>query len=275
MNATGPGITGRTRLFAILADPVAHVRTPQGFNALAAARGHDGVMVPLQVSASGLPAAVAGLRAMANLGGFVVTVPHKTAIVPLLDTLTPAAAQVGAVNVVRREADGTLAGQILDGIGFVAGLRAAGHEPRGRSVYLAGAGGAACAIAFALAEAGASRLTIHNRTVERAVGLLTRLQAAFPGLPLALGTRDPSGHDILVNATTRGLREGDPPPLDVAALTPDQLVAEIIMEPAVTPLLAAATAAGCRTHPGLPMLSCQLELMAAWMGLPTGDAGPR
>ncbi len=267
-------ITGRTRLFAILADPVAHVRTPQGLNALAATGGYDGVMVPMEVAAGNLPAAVAGLRAMANLGGFVVTVPHKTAIVPLLDALSASAYQVGAVNVVRREADGTLTGQILDGIGFVAGLRAAGHELRGRSVHLAGAGGAARAIAFALAEAGVSRLTISNRTVERAAGLLTRLQASFPDLPLVLGTSDPTGHDIVVNTTSQGLREGDAPPVDVAALTPDQLVAEIIMVPAVTPLLAAATVAGCRTHPGLPMLRCQLALMAEWMGMARPDVTP-
>ena len=270
-----PGITGRTRIFAILGDPVAHVRTPQGFNALAAARGYDGVMVPVQVSAADLPAMVAGLRAMANVGGVIATVPHKTAIVPLLDTLSETARRIGAVNAVRREPDGTLAGEILDGIGFVAGLRAAGHEPGGRSVYIAGAGGAACAIAFALAEADASRLTIFNRTAERAIGLLTRLQAHFPALPLAAGTRDPRGHDIVVNTTSQGLHEGDALPLDVGALTADQLVAEIIMEPAVTPLLAAATAAGCRVHPGLPMLKCQLDLMADWMGVPPDETGLR
>ena len=270
-----PGIAGRTRIFAILGDPVAHVRTSETFNALAAARGCDAVMVPIRVAAADLPTAVAGLRAMANLGGFIVTVPHKTAIVPLLDTLSEAAGRVGAVNAVRREPDGTLAGEILDGIGFVAGLRATGHDPRGRSVYLAGAGGAACAIAFALAEAGASRLTIFNRTAERAIGLLTRLRGRFPNLPLTAGTRDPSGYDIIVNTTSQGLHEGDALPIDVGVLTPDQLVAEIIMEPAVTPLLAAATAAGCRTHPGLPMLTCQLDLMADWMGVPPAAAGPR
>ncbi len=270
-----PDITGRTRIFAILADPVAHVRTPQGINALAAAAGYDGVMVPIRVAAGDLPCVVAGLRGVANLGGFVVTVPHKTAIVPLLDRLSAAARRVGAVNVVRREADGALVGEILDGVGFVAGLRAAGHEPRARSVYLAGAGGAACAVAFALAEAGASRLTVFNRTAERTAGLLTRLQTHFPDLPLASGTRDPSGHDIVVNTTSQGLHEGDAWPTDVGALTPDQLVADIIMEPEVTPLLAAAAAVGCRVHPGMPMLRSQLDLMADWMGMGRAGAAAR
>ncbi len=262
-----PEITGRTRIFAILADPIGHVRTPQGINSLALARGFDGVMVPFHVSAQNLAAAVAGLRATENLGGFIVTLPHKTAIVPLLDTLSEASRCVGAVNAVRREADGRLCGEILDGVGFVAGLRASGHELRGRSVFIAGAGGAGSAIAFALAEAGIARLTVANRTRERAEALLARLRSFFPDLSLTVATDDPSGHDIVVNATSQGLQDGDAYPLDVASLKPHQLVAEIIMQPEVTPLLAAAATLGCRIHPGLPMLNCQLELMADWMGL--------
>ncbi len=267
-------ITGRTRVFAILADPVDHVQTPQNLNALAAARGCDGVLVPLHVAADGLAAAVAGLRAMRNLGGFVVTVPHKTAIVPLLDDLTGAARLVGAVNAVRRAADGRLTGDILDGTGFVAGLRAAGHEPRGQKIYIAGAGGAAAAIAFALAEAGAARLAIANRTARRADALLDRLRCRFPDLAVTSGGRDPSGHDLVVNATSQGLHPDDALPADAAALTPDQIVAEIIMAPAVTPFMAAAAARGCRTHPGLPMLRCQLDLMADWMGMHAASAHP-
>lgn len=268
---TMPEITGRTKVFAILADPIGHVQTPQGLNALARARGFDGIMIPLHVPAAGLSAAIAGLRATENLGGFIVTVPHKTAIVPLLDALSEAARCVGAVNAVRRERDGRLRGEILDGVGFVAGLRAAGHEPRGRSAFIAGAGGAASAIAFALAEAGVSRLTLFNRTCERAESLLARLRPLFPAVPLALGTGDACGHDIVVNATSQGLRPDDALPVDVASLTPDQLVAEIIMQPEVTPLMAAAAARGCRTHPGHPMLRCQLELMADWMGMRRED----
>lgn len=267
-------ITGHTRIFGILADPIHHVKTPQGINRLLDARGFDGVMVPIHVRAEDLPAMVEGLRRMNNLAGFVVTVPHKTAMPALCDELTPAAARIGAVNVVRRTADSRFVGGMLDGEGFVAGLRTAGVEPAGRSAYLAGAGGAASAIAYALAQAGVARLTIANRTTAKATELVARMKEDFPNLAIAVGTDDPSQHDLVVNGTSLGLREGDALPLNVERLTPDQTVAEIIMQPAETPLLRAAAAKGCRVHFGAPMLASQVALMADFMGGPTVEARP-
>ena len=258
-------ITGDTRLYAILADPIHHVKTPQSMNRLFKERGVNAVLVPMHVDAQHLHFAVAGLRAMRNLDGFVVTVPHKSAIVDLCDELTPAASRVGAVNVVRRDLDGRLHGDILDGRGFVAGLRTKGIDPAGMSVYLAGAGGAANAIAFALAEAGIRQLTIANRTSAKAMALIDRVAASYPDLALMAGTEDPSGHDLVVNGTSLGLRPEDPVPCDVARLDPAQIVAEIIMHPAETPLLKAAKAKGCRIHFGAPMLACQIEMMVAFM----------
>ena len=264
-------ITGNTRIFGILADPIHHVKTPQGINHLLRERKIDGVMVPLHVSADGLELMVQGLRQMHNLAGFVVTVPHKTAMPALCDELTPAAARIGAVNVVRRTPEGRLIGGILDGEGFVAGLRSNGIEPRGRSAYLAGAGGAASAIAFALAQAGVTHLTIANRTPEKAIELVGRIALDFPDLSMNVGTDNPSGHDLVVNGTSLGLRAGDALPFDVARLSSAQTVAEIIMQPAETPLLISARNKGCRIHFGAPMLSCQIELMAAFMGAIKAD----
>lgn len=267
-------ISGHTRLFAIIAEPIHHVKTPEEINALMASRGDDRVMVPLHVGPDQLADAVQGLRAMRNLDGFVVTVPHKGAIVPLCDSLSPMAQLVGAVNVVRRQADGRLHGDMLDGVGFVAGLRRAAIEPTGKAVYLAGAGGAAQAIAFALAQAGVARLTIANRTRAKAEQLVSRLAGLFPGVDLVVGTADPSAHDLVVNATSMGLRDTDEYPCDVQRLTPEQIVAEIIMQPEHTALLVAAAERGCRVHLGRPMLQCQVELMAATMtaAAETGEA---
>ena len=206
------------------------------------------------------------MRDVINFGGMVVTVPHKTAIARLCDALTPDAAMVGAVNVVRRAPDGRLVGDILDGRGFVAGLRLSGIEPAGMRAYLAGAGGAANAIAFSLADAGVSLLTIHNRTRAKVEEMISRLRTVFPAVELRVGSDDPSGHDLVVNATSLGMAESDPYPLDVNALTPVQTVAEIIMRPEITPLLVAARDKGCRIQLGMPMLAAQLDLMAKFMG---------
>ena len=259
-------ITGKTRLYAIVADPILQVKTPQQINRLFAQRGIDAVFVPVHVPAAGLVRWVAAMRDVINLGGIVVTVPHKTEIARLCDALTPAAAMVGAVNVVRREPDGSLVGDILDGQGFVAGLRVNDIEPAGKRVYLAGAGGAASAIAFSLAQAGVAGLTIHNRTRARVEELIPRLRDACPAVEVRVGSADSSGHDLVINATSLGMGEGDPYPLDVNSLTPAQTVAEIIMRPEMTPLLVAAQSRGCRIQLGMPMLAAQVELMARFMG---------
>ena len=266
MTAAISRIGAATRVFGIVADPIAHVRTPQLFNELAAAHGIDAAMVPMHVAPEDLVAFMRGLRGWRNFGGLIATVPHKTAMPALCDTLTERARMADAVNAVRRERDGSLAGDLLDGEGFVGGLRARAIEPRGMDVWMAGAGGAASAIAFALIEAGAARLSIYNRTLARAAALAARLTAAFPVARIEVTEAPPQSCDLIVNATSLGMHDGDPLPVDAAALRPGMIVAEIIMSPATTPLLAAAARRGCRIHPGLPMLEAQIEAMARFMG---------
>jgi shikimate dehydrogenase len=194
----------------------------------------------------------------------------------LCDEATDNAQRIGAVNAVRRESDGRMVGEMLDGLGFVGGLRSARIEPRGMSAYVTGAGGAANAIAFALAEAGVARLTIANRSREKAEDLVARIARFLPRVRAEVGSRDPSGHDLTINATSLGLRDGDLLPFDADLLTPDQIAAEIIMQPQTTAMMAAAAARGCRVQPGIPMLACQLELMADFMSgrREVGSAGP-
>ncbi|CAM3424431.1 shikimate dehydrogenase [Bordetella sputigena] len=259
-------ITGKTRVYGILADPIHHVQAPQRLNEYFASVGFDGVMIPMHVRPDHLPAVVAGLRGMENLGGVVVTVPHKTAILALCDEASDVTRKIGAANVVRREPDGRLVATMLDGEGFVGGLRAEGRGVEGASAYLAGAGGAANAIAFALVGAGAARLTVANRTRAKAEDLRQRILALHPAADVRVGSDDPSGHDIVVNATSLGMRQGDALPLDVARLDPRQLVCEVIMQPRETALLLAARERGCAIHYGAPMLAAQVALMADFLG---------
>lgn len=262
-------ISGNTRLFGIVADPIAQVRTPQVLNAWFHTEGVDGVLVPMHVGSDGLAVAFEAFRKMRNLGGFIVTVPHKTDAVALCDEVSESARAIGAVNAVRREADGRLVGEMFDGLGFVAGLKAEGHDPAGRSVLLVGAGGAAAAIAHALARAGVARLAIANRTQAKAQAMAEGVRASVPGVNVDAASADPRGYDIVVNATSLGMKEGDALPLDVALLEPSQLVAEIIMKPEMTALLRAASDKGCRIQLGRHMLDHQVRLMGRYM---TGQA---
>jgi shikimate dehydrogenase len=259
-------IDGRTRLLGIIGDPVAQLRTPALVNPLLATRESGIVAVPMHIAAGALDVAWPAFKRMRNLAGLGVTVPHKGAVVRLCDRLEPAAARVGAVNVIRREPDGTMHGALFDGIGFLRGLQLAGHDPRGRRAFLAGAGGAASAIAFSLAEAGIGHLTIYNRTAARAARLAARLaDAGFAAIVSVAETASPAGHDLVINATTLGLTTGDALPLDIEGLAPGMVVVDIVNLPQPTPLLAAAAARGCSVQAGAQMLEQQIPLIIAFI----------
>ncbi|WP_234195334.1 shikimate dehydrogenase family protein [Pseudacidovorax sp. NFM-22] len=262
-------ITGRTGILFILADPVAHVVGSDRLNARFAAEGLDMAVSPLHVQPKDLATVIGTLRLLQNVQGFGVTIPHKIAVMPLLDAVTPRARLIGAVNFVRRDPDGRLTGDNLDGQGFVDGLAASGIGLAGRRVLQLGAGGAGRAVAFAVAEAGASALVIHNRTAARAQALAEAVGAAWPGCAAASGPDDPRGFDVVINTTSMGMHEGDPLPMDVGRLAASTDVAEIIMTPALTPLLVAAQARGCRISLGTSMLDAQYGLVKQLLGIPS------
>jgi shikimate dehydrogenase len=265
-------ITGTTDLYAIIGDPVAHVRTPMAFNDYFAVRDIDAVCLPVHILRHDLPRGWAGLRSMANLKGFIVTAPHKQESAELCDALVEDGAYTRVVNAVRREPDGRLVGTLLDGRGFVAGLTSHGHEVEGRSFYIAGAGGAGTALAYALGASGAAAVSIHNRTRAKAEALVAGVAKAFPACRVQLGSADASGHDVAVNATSLGLKPDDGHSFDLASVDATSLVAEVVMKPEMTPLLIAAKARGYAVHFGTHMLNGQLELMMAFLGV-AGGAG--
>ncbi|MDB5374169.1 MAG: shikimate dehydrogenase [Belnapia sp.] len=278
-------ITGAARVFAILGDPIHVVRSPGLWNAAFAKAGLDAVFVPFEVGGADIATVWAGLTRIRNLDGVVLTMPHKQAVVPLLDALGPMARLTGTVNTVRRQPGGGWEGDMFDGEGFVAGLLDQGHDPAGRRVLQLGCGGAGRAIAFALARAGAVALDLADVTEGRAAALAAEVAIAFPGcrthaVPAGPAPPDPAGHELVVNATPLGLRPGDPLPLDPARLRPGQLVADVIPTPEITPLLDAARAKGCDVVSGRAMFEGQARLAAAFLGFPNrdfpqpGDGGP-
>lgn len=256
-------IGGHSRIIGLIADPVEHAKSPALVNDLLQRRQcfGDYVMVPMHVPGVSLASVVAGLRGMQNFMGAVVSMPHKISIVSLVDELSSEAAMVGAVNVVRRTASGSLSGALFDGQGFLAGVLSEGHAVRGADCILGGAGGAGAAIAYALVQGGCGSLTIVNRTPEKAVFLAGQLKKSFPTATVFVGDDDCRHYDLMVNATSLGMNKGDPLPFSHSAISRSALVAECVVSRRETELLAFAQGRGCKTHPGIHMLESQLELM--------------
>jgi shikimate dehydrogenase len=259
-------ITGHTRILPIVADPIAHVRTPAIFNAHLSRIGVDAVVVPAQVHSDALRTVVGAMRAIDSVAAIIVTVPHKIAIVELCDELHPSARLMGAVNIVRRDRDGRLVGANFDGAGMASALEAELGPLVGRRVYIAGAGGAARAIAFALAQAGIARLAVHNRSAAKADALIDAVKRSFPEVDVAGGNDRPTDFDIAINATSLGLKPDDALPFAVESLPATAAVGEVVMNPAMTPLLLRAQARGLRIVQGDAMLHCQLVAWVDYLG---------
>lgn len=258
-------IDGHTRVIVHLSYPSGHLRTPSVFNALCERQRRNAVLVPWQVQPGHLEAVWAALRRSESLAGVIVTIPHKTAVAGLCDTLEGVALPLGVANVARRMPDGRFIGRMYDGEGYLAGLKSQGHQVAGRRVLLLGAGGAANGIAYALAGAGVAHLAIANRTRDKAADLAAMVSRAFPNVPTVSADADGTGYDVIINATSLGLRETDPLPLDVETIAPGALVGEVVMQPDMTPLLLAAERRGAGIHKGVHMITGQAELLAQFL----------
>jgi shikimate dehydrogenase len=188
--------------------------------------------------------------------------------------LHPTAQQVGAVNIVRCDADGRWVGATFDGLGCVLGMQWDGHDPAHKSVLLLGAGGAGSAIAFAVASAGARALTIFDVDEPRAANLAQAV-AAQTGCRAKFGPADPRGCDIVINATAMGMNADDVMPVDADRLDPGSFVVDIVTAPDPTPLCRAAQARGCRTQDGRAMHEGQAVHALRFLGFDyTPDGRP-
>lgn len=255
-------LDGSTAVLALIGDPIAQVKAPAPLTRLLQARGFNAVLVPMHVQAQNVGAVLAALHRVHNVAGLIVTVPHKQRVAEGIGERTAMAQRAQAVNVVRRTATGWL-GDLLDGTGFVAGLRRGGFEPRGRSVGLAGAGGAGNAIAFALAAEGVASIDVFEIDTAKRDRLLERLRAAGCSAAAWDGA---TPRQLVVNATPCGMRADDPLPIQPTAIAAGATVGEVIMEPARTRLLDLAESLGARTVPGRHMMDEQLDGMVRFFG---------
>jgi len=232
--------------------------------------GINGRYINMEVPPENLADAVKGLRAT-GYRGFNLSMPHKVSVIPLLDGLGESASVIGAVNCVVRRGD-QLIGENTDGKGFLRSLTDV-TDPRGKTVVLFGAGGAARAVAVELALAGVGRFILVNRTPARGQQLLDtlvgKLKCNAELRPWEGDFSLPEGTDIVINGTSIGLYDAEARmALDTNTLKPGQIVADVVFNPPVTRLLSDAAARGCRTIDGLSMLVNQGVLgIQYWTGL--------
>lgn len=273
------GISGRTRVCGIVGWPVEHSFSPAMHNAAFAALELDYVYVPFPVPPSNLPGAVTAVRDL-GLAGVNVTIPHKTAVLPLLDELSREARLTGAVNTIVNRS-GRLIGDNTDGKGFLRSLvENAKFLPSGKTALILGAGGAARALAIELALAGAKKLVITNRSQERAAELAgfitekTGVKAEIVPWPAGRFETIPGEAlleaDLVVQATPLGMYPNDVSavPLPFELFRPGQVACDLVYNPVETIFLKRAARAGATVVDGLGMLLYQGALsFEMWTGV--------
>jgi shikimate dehydrogenase len=255
--------SGATRLYPVVGDPIAQVKSPGGVTRAFEAAGADALCYPVQVAPEHFAAFIAVCRATKNMDGIIITVPHKFAAHDVCDTLTERAKFLKSVNTIIRDAEGRLHGDMFDGLGFVAACEENGCSFAGKRALLVGAGGAGTAIAHAVASAGVAHLGIAEMDHARRDDLVARLIAAR--FPVASAEADATGYDIVLNATPMGMREGDPLPVPAETLRREMFVGDVVTKPEVPPLIATARALGCKTSNGVAMFAKVRDLMVAFL----------
>jgi shikimate dehydrogenase len=272
-----PVINAATRLCAVYGFPIRHSASPAMHNAAFAALGLDYRYLAFEVDPKNLRAAIEGAKAM-NFAGLNLTVPHKLLAVEMVDALDVSAKAWGAVNTIKfvqspKSKVQSAIGFNTDADAFAQSLREdLKIKLRGAKALLLGAGGAGKTAALKLAAENVSELFLVNRTFSKVLELQKEIQKKFPSVYVGLDyPKSKVELDLVVNATSLGLKPNDALPLDEKqfSLKQTRAVYDMIYRPAETPLLAAAKKSGCKTANGLGMLLYQgAAAFEIWTGKP-------
>jgi shikimate dehydrogenase len=261
-------IDGNTEILAHIGFPTYAFRAPLIYNPWFEKVGINALVVPMSCQIEPYPRFLRSIFQLGNIRGALITMPHKVSTVAMVDEVLPTAAIAGACNAVRRLADGRLQGDMFDGEGFVRGLKRKGFDPKGRRSLVVGAGGVGCAIAASLAAAGVLEMSLFDVNEAAATGLANRLKQHYPAMTISVGSKDPDGHELVVNATPMGMKDGDPLPVDMDRIDPSAFVGEVVMKTDMTAFLKAAQARGCRVQMGADMLYEQIPAYLEYFGFP-------
>lgn len=264
-------INGKTQLLPLFGYPTDAFKAPLIYNPWFEQQGIDAVVIPMGTKPEDFATVLRATFRTTNIPGALVTMPHKIAVVELLDGMSTAVRIAGSCNAVVKRPDGSLWGDMFDGVGFCRGLKRKGFRCEGARCLLVGAGGVGAAIAAALAAEGAASIVISDISQTSAQRLAERLMLFYPLLDARCGTNNAAGYDLAINATPLGL-PGDPLPIDVTHLSPNTFVGEVVMKAEMTPLLLAAKERGCRFQIGTDMLFEMIPAYLDFFGFGTATA---
>ncbi|MEY3611123.1 MAG: Shikimate dehydrogenase [Pseudomonadota bacterium] len=265
-------INGNTELIAHIGYPTHTFKSPMIYNPYFEESGINAVVVPFACKPEQFTVFLPAVFSLENIRGALITMPHKVAVLDLLDEVTPTVRVAGACNAVKKLADGRLVGDMFDGAGFVRGVQRKGFDLSAKRVLVVGSGGVGSAIAASMAGAGIAAISLFDVSSAACEALAQRIRQHYPQIEVRTGSNDPVGHDLVVNATPMGMNEGDPLPLDVSRLSPETFVGEVVMRHETTAFLAAAQARGCKTQVGSDMLFEQIPAYLEYFNLPTTTA---
>jgi shikimate dehydrogenase len=262
-------LNGVTRIIAHVGYPTTTFKSSMIYNPWFEKHGINAAVVPLGVRSEDFAAAFPEICRFTNFHGALITMPHKVSVIDLIDEVSTAVKVAGSCNAVRRNDSGRLIGDMFDGEGFVRGVARHGRSLKGKSVLVVGSGGVGSAIAASSAAAGAAGIALYDVSASSMEALADRLRQNHPDLKVSIGSNDPIGFDVVVNATPLGMKAGDPMPIDVSRLSPSTYVGEVVMKQETTAFLAAARARGCATQIGIDMLFEQIPAYLEFFGFPS------
>jgi shikimate dehydrogenase len=255
-------ISGTTELVAHLGYPTHTFKSSLICNPWFEKNGIDAVVVPMGITAGDYPNFFRSVFTLTNIRGALITMPHKVTTMALVDEVSPTAAIAGATNAVLRREDGSLLADQFDGAGFVRGVLRKGFDATGKRALVVGNGGVGSPIAASLAGLELAEIGLFDPDTAASASLAQRIGAHYPDVKVVLGSKDPEGYDLVVNATPIGMNDGDPLPVDIDRIAPGSYVGDVVLKADMTPLLRSAQDKGCTIQVGSDML---FELVPAYL----------
>ena len=261
-------VNGKTRVYAIVGDPIEQVRSPEMVTWEMQKRDHNAVLIPMHIARDEFDTVMPHIMRMRNLDGLIFTIPFKAQAIALAKTLGPQASQIGAINALKKHSNGAWSGEIFDGMGCVEAFKQRGITLQDKRLQLIGLGGAGSAICVALAYEKPKLLRlfdINAQTTERMAKMVNTISpqtVVEVGLPLA------EGIDILLNASPVGMLSDARLPLAVQQFKKELIVFDAIVMPENTPLLSLAQDCGCQVVRGREMMLGQISKIVDYFFAP-------